>query len=185
MSDMSLITDFYINNGEDNKGRTLKSILEKSDIYLETSHDIIQWLFPLHEKSYHSINSPVLTKEDVEILQSSLIAKENMILSLRRFCKFLGLLPYDQNKIRVWCNNGNHNLLRITRIIRSLRLFGINDKTIIFYEAISKLAKEKGISNNTLEYWEKAYFDDVWNSMTDKFLEEKEIKIFSVEYFQK
>lgn len=50
----SPIVDFYL-GGQDSKGRTLDDILAFSDQQFEAGHDFIQWIFPLHEKSLHSI----------------------------------------------------------------------------------------------------------------------------------
>jgi hypothetical protein len=176
---MSDIVDFYIRDGADHKGRTLVEMQAYSDDEMEGGHDFIQWMFPLHEKSYHAKYSPVLTREDIAELQSSRYAQENMRRSLFRFCEFLGLtVPRDQKKIAWWCQNGNHNLLRITRIIRSLRLFGLEPEALAFYDVITSLGrKSRGLGETSFGYWRRAMEDNVTKSLTDDFLKSKEIRI--------
>ena len=123
---MSKLVDFFVSGGTDHEGRTLDNILVASDGALEASHDYIQWMFPLHEKSFHSTHAEVLNGDDINVLTTSDVARDNMLKSYNRICKFFGVCDYyDTRKHAQWCYRGNHNLLRATRIIRSLRLFGL------------------------------------------------------------
>ena len=45
------LIDFFADNGADNRGRVLLQIVGQSDEWLESTHDFIQWLFPLSEAS--------------------------------------------------------------------------------------------------------------------------------------
>ena len=169
---MSKIVDFYRGEDTDVENRLLSEMHGYSDDKMEASHTFIQWMFPLHEKSYHAVNSPVLTKNDVKEIQSSQLIKQNMRISLVHFLKFLGYSEdVDQKKIQWWANTGNHNLLRITRVIRSLRLFGLEDEAYRFYKMMDKVASERGISNTTRDFWKLAAEGEILSSITDKFLE--------------
>jgi hypothetical protein len=178
---MSDILNFFIDNGTDYKGRTLDEILNMSDTKLEVIHNIIQWVFPLHEKSYHAVDSPVLSEEDIQKINSSIVAKSKMLCCINRFCSFFGIdledNEYDKDIVKHWCHDGNHNLLRITRIIRSLRLFGEEDLAKKFYSICLKIANENNINSITLEFWRKAMFDNLLDSLTNKFLKIKEIRL--------
>ena len=171
---MSKIVDFYL-GGQDNKGRSIDEILSWSDAKIEAVHDFIQWVFPLHEKSLHSINTPILSKEDIDILSNSDIAKANMSSCLDRFSDFLGLNDNDQKKINFWANEGNHNLLRITRIIRSLRLFGLEMEAYEFYNKVITIGKDNSLPIVTMQFWTNALVGDISGSLTEKFLELKAV----------
>jgi hypothetical protein len=154
---MSQITDFFISNGLDNRGRSLKQMQAYSFGEMEAVHDFIQWAYPLHEKSLHSIDAPVLTKSDIETLRSSEVAKEGILKNVKAFKEFLGLgEKRDEMRIAFWCRKGNHNLLRITRIIKSLRLFGLESEANKFYHEVLAESKRMCLSVTTIEYWNKA-----------------------------
>jgi hypothetical protein len=171
---MTSITSFYT-GGQDNKGRTLDSVLAFSDNQFEGVHDFIQWIFPLHEKSLHSVGTPVLTPEDIQFLSSDPTAIANAKRSIARFQEFLGVT--DPRKYRRWAHNGDHNLLRITRAIRSLRLFGLETEAKNFYEQVKEIGKQQMLSPTTLQFWDKAANDDLGESMTANFLKMKQIKV--------
>lgn len=158
--------------------KTLDEVLAETDAQFESCHDVIQWLFPLHEKSLHSLTSPVLSPEDVKFVQSSADAKQSMLKCLDRMCKILGIGKHvDFVKQRSWCNTGNHNLLRVTRVIRSLRLFGLDDEAKKFHAEVMELGKGRLIPKVTLDFWNKALNDPIDASLTDKFLKMRMIKV--------
>ena len=162
---MSDITDFYINGEQNSNNVALEEILAMDDYELEKSHHIIQWIFPLHETSKHSNDAPVLTQEDIDALNDSILAKKNMEKVLQRFVEFFGIMPKDTQKISKWCNNYNHNLLRVTRIIRSLRLFDMNKLAKWFYDEVVEIAQDRRISPVTLEYWRRSLEEPVTDTL--------------------
>lgn len=178
---MSTITDFFLNNGTDYKGRSLLDMLNMTDHEFEASHDVIQFLFPLHEKSYHSLTAPIMMAEDVAILSESVDAQKRLLDALFRFEDFLGIdslsETFDQKKVIWWCHAGNHNLLRITRIIRCLRLFGLEKWAKKFYNTIVKVSQGKGLSEVTHGFWKRALEEPVLESMTQEFLKQRRIEL--------
>jgi hypothetical protein len=175
---MSQIVDFFEDKCIDIEGRSLLDMQRYDNHEMEAGHSFIQWFFPLHEKSYHAKYSPVLTIEDIEKLQKSETARENMKTNLVRFRDFLGLGEVRKPKrIKFWAHLGNHNLLRITRVIRSLRLFGLDYEAGLFVNDVWDVSEEYSLENTTLRFWEKAYNDDIMASLTDDFLKLKQINI--------
>ncbi len=172
---MTSIISFY-EGGTDIQGRSLDDMLAFTDGQFEACHDFIQWMFPLHEKSLHSVNTPVLTPEDIAALRSSKIATANMKKAFRRFRDFLGV-DGDEKKYSRWCYAGNHNLLRITRVIRSLRLFGLDNEAANFHASVKEAARRFTLAPTAVEFWDKAMYDNVEQTMTDKFLKMKAIRI--------
>ena len=99
----------------DHCGRFLSDIWKFSDAQIESTHDFIQWVFPLDEPSGAQPDAPVLEPAEIALIHKSAPATMNVERSTEWFLGFLArstdwLAPYD------------HNHLRITRMIRSNRL---------------------------------------------------------------
>lgn len=156
-----------------------------SDEKWETVHDFIQWIFPLKEESGFNPDAPLLTDEDIVIFRSDDDLKQALFLSFHRFLSFLGLCCcYDQTtdkwvttpvvanqsgigdefftkeqvakKQLVWMQK-NHNWLRITRCLHSLRLLGLEYAAESFFNALCDLYDlNQGITPSTFMYWQEA-----------------------------
>lgn len=186
------IINFLEGSEKDHRSRTFQDFINASDIELEKCHDQIQQVFPLHEESRHASVYPILTEATIAEAKNSEAIKQNLILAKDRMEKFFGVGNYyDSLKIDGWFNKGpfrtvNHNLLRVTRIIRSLRLFGLDGQSKEFYDnvsiSVSKFIGElmsnkmefwrydRGVDlsklyQETKTYWDKALNDDVWESL--------------------
>ena len=111
----SQIVDFLKNTGKDKHGRTHQDILNFSDEQLESVHNYIQWIFPIREMSENVMGSPYLeNEEEIELLRKDHHVQENMIKALVRMEDF-----YRDNDF--WLQPNDHNHLRITRIIKSIK----------------------------------------------------------------
>lgn len=167
LKDADIIINFLLGKGTDHEGRTLKDILEFPDEEIEQCHDHIQWIFPLHEKSKFANTYPVLTPPVVQLARKSNKIKNNLIKTKNRMEQFLGIGNYNSEKKQMlWCQLENHNLLRITRIIRSLRIFGLEEEAKDFYNNVVEVGKKYYLPQNTFVYWERALNEDVWESLT-------------------
>ena len=62
----------------------------------------------------------------------------------------------DKQEQKHWISKGNHNYLRITRIITSLKIFNLEKEAILFYEALLNLSHTEKIDEKSLKYWENA-----------------------------
>lgn len=99
----------------DHRGRMLSDIWAFGDEQIESTHDFIQWVFPLDTRSGAQPDAPVLDAAEIDMIHKSAPATMNLERSTDWFLGFLSrsqqwLAPYD------------HNHLRITRMIRSNRL---------------------------------------------------------------
>ena len=112
---MTEIVSFLEGKSPDHRGRILAMLLQQTDHQAETTHDYIQWLFPLDEPSRSVNGAPVLTELEIDQIRQSSLAQANLAKSARWF---LGFLERNDH----WITNYNHNHLRITRVIKSLRL---------------------------------------------------------------
>jgi len=114
------IVGFLEGKTPDHRGRILAMLLQQTDHQAETNHDYIQWLFPLDEPSRSVNGAPVLTELDIDEIRQSSLAQANLGESARWF---LGFLQRNNH----WITKYNHNHLRITRVIRSLRLLASDE----------------------------------------------------------
>jgi len=145
------ILEFLEGTGKDSQGRTLGEILNFSDEQLETTHNYIQWLFPLVEMSDQVLGSPYLDNEDeISAIEESDIAQENLVKALVRMENF-----YRDNDF--WLQPNDHNHLRITRIIKSIKLLNVSDNAEEFYQFIlDRVNNYKPVTEESLRYWSEA-----------------------------
>ena len=166
---MSKIIEFYNGSGTDHKGRSWAEIVSQTDEWFESTHDFIQWLFPLQEKSKFNKEAPLLTDSDIFEFQKNKLLKIRIRTTLLVMLTFYGLyIDFSQNKVskeewfveskKIWISPNNHNYLRITRILKSLCLLGQRTLAEAFLEFLIELKKEfdTDISASNLEYWMEA-----------------------------
>lgn len=157
------VLDFY-RGDHDDKGRTLDDILSWPDEELEAVHDFIQWLFPLPERSGANPSAPVLDETVIQEFRRSPELQERLRQSFRRMMRFYGLVWHDNNVLRTedfskkaqnWLTPNNHNHLRITRILRSLHLLGLEKESQALLEALKQTYQDypESISQRTFEFW--------------------------------
>lgn len=151
MPGTSAIVDFLEGEGPDGGGRTVLDVLAFNDVRLETSHDYIQWLFPLPEPSEAVPGSPVLTPDDVAWIRGSGMAQCALAAATDRMTIFYRT-THD------WLMPNDHNHRRITRIIRSLRLLAGDAAADAFRATI--LARVEAVrapvGARSRGYWETA-----------------------------
>ena len=145
--------NFLTNSEPDFKNRFLNDIWNFSDEDIEHTHDFIQLLFPLNEKSESVFHGYYLNTESSIInVKSNDLAKSNIVKSSKWFLSFL-----ERNSH--WRRRHDHNYLRITRIIKSLRLLVSDEEADIFYKLFTELLDDglkKKINPLTFFYWENA-----------------------------
>ena len=174
------VLQFFIGKGVDSRGRTHRDIAAFGQNELENSHDYIQWLWPLHEPSAYAVGAPILTPAMASSLAESDIAHARFVEAISIFRNFLGVaivvdadivaLPLHVDgassaRIAMWAHEGDHNCLRITRILRSLRLVGMDQEAKAFYRDVSAVGRAAGLSPRTLSYWRRAAEGPVWETM--------------------
>jgi hypothetical protein len=73
--------------------------------------------------------------------------------------------PNFAAKATVWLSPGNHNHLRITRILRCLSLLGLEAEAKAFFDCLSEIYEDEqkkpmpAISDETMLYWKEAVGD--------------------------
>lgn len=142
---------FLSGTGRDGRGRLLDDVLAFTDQELEAHHDYIQWLFPLDTPSAAVPGSPILTPSDIAAISACAQCQVNLRRALERMERF-----YAGNDH--WLVPGDHNHLRITRIIRSIRLLVGPKQAEDFFDAIMARVTQSGapVSHTSQRYWKEA-----------------------------
>lgn len=173
------ILDFHSGAGTDDRGRYLREIQRWPDERLEYVHDFIQWMFPLVEPSGVNPSAPVLDRPTIREFHASPELLQNLRASFLRMLRFYGLEWRPEPDVRVerasnfaasarnWLSPGNHNHLRITRIIKCLRLLGLEREARAFYDCLASIYEEQSgqrwpaITAGTFAFWRAAACDPV------------------------
>ncbi|KAI1757621.1 opioid growth factor receptor conserved domain-containing protein [Xylaria castorea] len=159
--------------GPDSHGRTLDQILEWSDDELESQHNYIQTVFPLPEESVFSFHAPVVDEETMLNFTQSPGLKSNLLRALKRMLVFYGFDAEDKegsnSRLVItpkkncepgfsrWVVRIDHNHLRITRVIRSLRILGLEGAAEDFYNALIEVYKLRGmVGSSSIGFWTRA-----------------------------
>lgn len=130
------------------RGFTPDRICNASDQWLEESHDYIQWAFPLKERSTFNPSAPVLTDTAI-----ALINRNSLHSMFERMMRF-----YFSNHSLLrpsWFSRDNHNMLRLTRIIKSMNLLGFQTEALLLLgELLQMVHKHPGhVSAETINFW--------------------------------
>ena len=163
------IVSFY-RGGRDVEGRTLAAILAWDDERLEAVHDYIQWVFPTKQPSGVNPAAPLVTAGTISEFEKDPSLRAGLRSSLDRMLRFYGLrrnagrIEMDAVRFparaRNWVNPGNHNHLRLTRIMASLGTLGLRDDAEAVRRClIDDVAAGPGagrISPRTIEFWRRA-----------------------------
>ena len=127
---------------------------------------MIQWMFPLREPSQFNSQAPLLTDADIAEFHADARLRENLLRSVEVFLAFVGLRFQDgrvvkspdfNEKVGVWLHP-NHNWLRITRVLASARMLGLEGPSRAFFEFLKALRDggQSGITPETFRYWADA-----------------------------
>lgn len=144
------IVAFYEGTGRDDRGRSLDDVLRFVDASLERIHDFIQWLFPLRERSGANPTAPRLDDDAIAAFHLRPELRANLRRSYERMLAFY---KADLG----WLTPGDHNHLRLTRMMISLRTLGLEDEARQLYDYVTALAaKRNGVTPDTLRYWRDA-----------------------------
>jgi hypothetical protein len=158
---------FYLGQAPDHLGRTLEDILRWNDDKLEAGHDYIHVLFPLLEPSAHIPTAPVLDAATLEEFRKNPIIQKNLLRAFGVMLRFYGFQldgtrravspAVDfQSKAGNWLFVGDHNHLRITRILKCLSACGLDDYAAGFLRALLAVAEPGRVSEETIGYWKRA-----------------------------
>ena len=167
----SVLVRFYLGEAPDAEGRFLRDIRRWDDARLEAVHDYIQWLFPTQQRSRFNPNAPGVNTEDVKAFRADERLRTEVVASLRQMLAFYGFSYEEEDghpiietgedweeKSEQWFHVGNHNLLRITRILDCLSTMGLGGHAQSLLEALETVCEEEPgtVGERTLDFWRGA-----------------------------
>jgi Opioid growth factor receptor (OGFr) conserved region len=169
-SDGARIVAFYEGSAPDDRGRFHDEILRFDDVQLEAVHDFVQWLFPLRERSGANPSAPVLDEPTIEAFHARAELRAALGRSLARMLAFYGFEWSGERIVKSasfaqrsgWLRSGDHNHLRLTRVLRSLRTLGQERAAQALFEALSEIYREecrtgrRRISARTFDFWSES-----------------------------
>jgi len=170
-SGSNILLAFFEGSGTDKKGRTLSEMLQWSDMKLEDTHDFIQTMFPLPEGSLFNCNASLVDKQVFDAFRSRPDLQINLRKAFHRLLSFWGFYIEEKDSIphitldvgfrsvANWIRNTNHNHLRMTRVIRSLRVLGLEEEAVAFTRALceSDFLKTR-VSYISRMFWTRAAY---------------------------
>jgi hypothetical protein len=168
------VAAFY-SGGPDRSGRTLAELWSWSDERLEAVHDYIQWMFPTAQPSGVDPFAPLVTRQTIHAFDTNPPLRDRLRQSLDRMLTFYGLRrgtgPDAADRIEIdparfanraanWLHPGNHNHLRLTRIIDSLHALGLEqDARALQRCLVDDVCEGPGrgrVTSRTIEFWRRA-----------------------------
>jgi len=161
------LLEFYNGTGSDDRGRRIEDVWRYTHDELEDIHDYIQWLFPLTERSDFNPGAPVLDDATIQRFRTDETLRRNMERSLRLMLAFYGLeiagvsirraLSFAERSAN-WLTPGNHNFLRLTRILKSLATLGLADRATQLLACLEEIyaTDESVIGPRTIAFWRRA-----------------------------
>lgn len=145
--------------GRTASGYTLDAILGWPDEDWELQHDFVQWLFATDQESMFNPDAPVLDAATIARFRADPLLRHRLRRSFDRWLSFCGIihidagLAFDRPNPDVW-GRPNHNWLRITRVLRSLNLLGLNNEARAFFALLTTIRSQT--DSTTWGYWERA-----------------------------
>ncbi len=143
--------NFYTNKGETTEGFTFDEIIAWDNFWWDRSHKFIQWLFPLPEKSIFNPHAPLLDLETIAELERNEEFQNRFKDALYRYMVFL--------EEEDWLQTNNHNLMRISRVIRSANILGFPRVARIWCRKYGDLVRAELGNHPCLEYWERHAYE--------------------------
>ena len=126
---------FHKGNAPLADGFRRNELLSMSDELFESKHGFIQWAFPTPEQSRQVSNAPALDLDTAVWLAESTDVSEFLEAMAVRFLEFLA--AHDH-----WRSSYDHNHLRISRALQSLRILHSWELADWFYGKVKELAGE-------------------------------------------
>ena len=156
---------FYSNEKKNENGVSIGMILQYDDVLREEVHNFIQWLFPIDSRSAYEPKAPIVNFLIKYAFRNNTLLRDTQIKAFIFMLDHYGLQYvgdeiekgqlFESRKKRL--RSGNHNLLRITRILRSLYLLDQKKLALKFFTFLAELKPDDVyITLDTYRYWGNA-----------------------------
>jgi len=172
----SEIVQFTMGANVHPEGYTIDQVWDWDDLKIADDHSFTQWLFPSNKASESRNNSPILSRNDILQFRTDPELRARLLKSFLMMLRFFGFeirtagnaihvdkaadfdvrlrKPFDRGM--TWFRG--HHFKRITRILYSLTLLGLQQPAEAFFEALRLLyeANREEIPHSTYLYWKEA-----------------------------
>jgi hypothetical protein len=135
----------------------------------EGDHAWIQWILPTKERSAFNVECPLLTDEDIVLFKSDPVLIENYMYAIYRAMDFFGMTVFRGEAVwqeagnhknpKWWLEHFNHNFLRMTRLLLSLRYMGYDRLCRSIFTLLSEY--EESHQNSVQQYWGPAAYGPI------------------------
>lgn len=171
LSDEARLLRFLSGEGPDDHGHFIFDYWRMNFWKMEHCHNYIQWMFPTTQRSEYNPRCPIINDKFSYLAEQDTIAyavaRSNILTSFTVYLRFLGYhygkqcISEGENfaeRSKNWLYPGNHNHLRITRVLCCLHLFGLDKQAKAFFRALTDtFAKYPGrITTESYMFWENA-----------------------------
>ena len=164
---------------KDPSGRDLDDILTYSDNQISRKHDFIQYLFPLPEESMVNPWAPLITKEVYEAFRDREELRSELLQAFLRMLEFYGftlstsesdgekklIIPaqnFNEQSKYSWRRPMDHNHLRLTRIIRCMRVLSCEKEAQALYHALLEYDTSDVVRKSSKMFWWRAAERPLW-----------------------
>lgn len=156
---------FYQNRYSPPGAALIEDILKWDDNKLESCHCYIQWLFPLmDEKSRFNMHAPLITESETKAIRENVVSGLRVFHAFERMLMFFGFrLCHETQQVILestrrlqFLNTSWHNFLRITRILKSMMLLGLESFQDSFLNSLCDQVMNGHLWNakqSMQEYW--------------------------------
>lgn len=135
----------FLSGSPNPDGLTVDWVTHATPEELERRHDWVQWAFPNDRPSDYIYDAPLVTKEEMKNLTD--LQKTNLFSMAGHYLLTLA-------NTTAWRHPGNHNHLRITRVLKCFVMVGWMKEAHYIYEEFS--SGNSGANETTLCYWKDA-----------------------------
>jgi len=162
----------------------LEDLRALSNADLETRHDCIQFMFPSTDVSQYNSVAPVVTNEVIECFKGNKNLRDELLLNLHRILEFWDFAITEENDVIkfllkpefmgkpssevIFRNTSKfHNFLRLTRVIKSLHILGLEHYALALKKfAIETLKDTIKVPLTTVKFWKDSIPDTVVSNST-------------------
>lgn len=161
------LVEFYRGEIPNNEGVFIDEIMTYGYEQLEVDHAYIQWIFPLKERSMFNIEAPLLHDDEIILFKSDPELRGTVSEIICKMLDYFGMYfhrgavnwqepdPENGHKDpKWWLRFFNHNFLRMTRMLTSLRHLGFENISLAVYECL--LSSREMYGKESYEYWTDA-----------------------------
>ena len=170
------VTQFFKGEGKSEWNESLDTYRAFTDTELEDRHNYVQYFFPSPEPSSYNSSAPIVTKDDEIAFLNDKSLRDELMLNLTRMLIFweFTMTQTEDDKIQFALASSfvekeaidvilrhpqhkHHNLLRLTRVTKSLNALGLTQHALAFQHfLIHVLAPVIDAPARTLQFWQEA-----------------------------